>query len=75
MFDDDFAGRVEQLIYVSVGREEQEGRQTLPGETASKILHWFFYAPNFSHRKLHILTNQEELAFKGICNYLAFFLR
>ena len=58
MFDDDFAGRVEQLIYVSVGRAEQEGRQTLPGETASKILHWFLSAPNFSQRKLHILTNQ-----------------
>ena len=74
-FKDDFAGRVEQLIYVSVGRGEQEGRQTLPGETASKILHWFLAAPNFSQRKLHILTNQEELALKGICNYLAFFLR
>ena len=75
MFEDDFAGRVEQLIYVSVGRGEQEGRQTHPGETASKILHWFLSAPDFSQRKLHILTNQEELAFKGICNYLAFFLR
>ena len=72
MFEDDFAGRVEQLIYVSVGRGEQEGRQTLPGETASKTLHWFLSAHNFSQRKLHILTNQEEL---GICNYLAFFLR
>ena len=75
MFDDDFAGRVEQLIYVSVGGGEQEERQTLPGETASKILHWFLAAPNFSHRKVHILTNQEELALKGICNYLAFFIR
>ena len=55
MFEDDFAGRVEQLIYVSVGQPRQEEEQTLRGETATlqKKCCTFFQVFNLKLKSMH----------------------